>query len=252
MNTIQVLDFQGHGVRTEVRDNKLTFALSDVCSVLGDANPSNVVKRVRESSLHIVEVDTGYGVKPMNFVDERGLIRILQTSRSPLVESFQDWADERVEQLLSGKTVNAAGVVGGEDAIIAQAMGILDARVKAAEHALAIAAPKAQVYDDYMTSDGSHSVAQAAGLLTQSGIVIGQTRLFAFLDNIKWTYKRGKTRQIMQYAREQGLLVYRARTYPDPITGERKTADPQIRVTPKGLEKLRIKLLPPLTEELAA
>lgn len=135
---MQIEIFQGHNVRTEIVNNRLTFCVKDTCDILGDANPTNVAKRVRESSLHIVEVDTGYGIKPMNFVDERGLIRILQTSRSPLAEPFQDWADERVEQLMQGKTINAAGTIPTtDDAIIEQAFGILQNRLNQTQQALA-------------------------------------------------------------------------------------------------------------------
>lgn len=109
---MQIDIFHGHNVRTEVVNENLAFCVKDVCDILGDANPSNVVKRIRERDLHKVEVTDSLG-RPQGtwFTTERGLIRILQTSRSSLAEPFQDWADERVEQLMRGKTVNAAGTV---------------------------------------------------------------------------------------------------------------------------------------------
>ncbi|MFJ3030984.1 phage antirepressor KilAC domain-containing protein [Rothia terrae] len=165
---MQVDVFKGHNVRTEVQNGNLIFALADVCAVLGDANPSNVVKRIRESSLHIVEVDTGYGIKPMNFVDERGLIRVLQTSRSPLVESFQDWADERVEQLLQGKTVNAAGVTTeSEDALVMRAIGILQTRLDEQAKELETARPKAATYDRVLTPEHTFGFRQMCSHLRE-------------------------------------------------------------------------------------
>lgn len=165
---MQVDVFKGQNVRTEVQNGNLIFALADVCAVLGDANPSNVVKRLRESSLHIVEVDTGYGIKPMNFVDERGLIRVLQTSRSPLVESFQDWADERVEQLLQGKTVNAAGVTTeSEDALVMRAIGILQTRLDEQAKELETVRPKAATYDRVLTPEHTFGFRQMCSHLRE-------------------------------------------------------------------------------------
>lgn len=103
--------FQGHNVRTEVKNNEVWFALQDVLDVLGSGRARDVLPRIKESYRDIIAVDTGYGIKQVHFVNERGLIRVFQSSRSPLVEPFQDWADERVEQLMRGKTVNAAGTV---------------------------------------------------------------------------------------------------------------------------------------------
>lgn len=253
---MQVDIFQGHNVRTEVIDEKIYFALADVCAILEIANVGNVKSRLKKSYIRIVDVwsteqNRSY---PTTFVNERGLIRVLQTSRSPLVESFQDWADERVEQLMRGKTVNASGVVPqNEDALILDAMKILSTRVEKLQLENAELKPKAKERDDFMGARGSVSVGDAAKLLTRSGIVTGEKRLFDFLDtDAHWTSKNKLTRKrrIMQSSIERGLLEYKAQSYEHPKTGERIVTDPQIRVTPKGLHKLRELLLPPMDIEL--
>lgn len=249
---MQVDVFKGHNVRTDIQNGNLIFALADVCAVLGDANPSNVVKRIRERDLHKVEATDALGRKQLAwFVNERGLIRVLQTSRSPLVESFQDWADERVEQLLQGKTVNAAGTVPqSEDALILDAMKILSTRVEKLQLENAALKPKAEEWDTFLGARGSFDVRHSAQLLTRAGIEIGQARLFNKLDELKWTSKRWGKRHAMQRVIEQGLIELKATGYTHPKTGEYIAKDPQIRITPKGLHKLRELLLPPMDVEL--
>ena len=202
---MQVDIFQGYNVRTEVVGNKLTFALADVCAVLGDANPSNVVKRVRERDLHKVEViDTLGRTQLANFITEGGLIRVLQTSRSPLVEPFQDWADERIEQLMRGHTVNAAGVVGeSDDALILRAFTTLQTRVAEQAEELQATRPKAAVYDKVLTPEHTFGLrdlskavrdkypvneADVKRLLTQKGIIIPSRRLDVYSDAITKGY----------------------------------------------------------------
>lgn len=239
--------FEGHRVRTAVKGEKVLFALQDVLNVLGAGRARDVLSRLKERDRDIIAVtDSLNRVQETWFVTERGLIRVLQTSRSPLAEAFQDWADERVEQLLQGKTVNATGEL--------SRMDLLKMAMEAEKERLALEArtrelePKAEVYDDFLTSEGSYSVGDAAKVLNRAGISTGQTRLFTYLDSIGWTYYQGGERRIKQTALETGYLTAKAQSYYDNNAGVRKVTTPQVRVTPKGLEKLRALLLPPITE----
>ena len=253
---MQIDIFQGYNVRTEVKNGEVLFNLSDVHRALGVGKPSDTVNRLKESYVDTIDTPTQFGVKPMHYVTERGLIRVLQTSRSPKAGEFQDWADERVEQLMRGHTVNAGGVVAAaksEDALILRAFTTLQTRVAEQAKELEVARPKVAAYEEFMGAKGSVSVGDAAKLLTRSGIVTGEKRLFDFLDcDAHWTSKNKLTRKrrIMQTAVERGLLEYKAQSYEHPRTGERVVTDPQIRVTPKGLHKLRELLLPPMDIEL--
>ncbi len=252
---MQVDIFQGHNVRTEVVNDRLTFCVKDTCEILGDANPSNVVKRIRERDLHKVEVTDSLGRPQATwFTTERGLIRILQTSRSPLAEPFQDWADERVEQLMQGKTVNAAGPV-GEDALIAQAMNILDMRVKRLELENQQMKPLADAYQDFLGATGLISMKRASDLLTEAGVPIGRNSLFKELERLGWIYRESGAWVPMESKKRQGLITAKAQTRPDYasiIPGVRKLADPKIHLTPKGLHRLRELLLPPMQIEQVA
>lgn len=79
-------------VRTAGTEADPLFCLADVCRVLGNANPSQVGARLREGverGLHIVE--TPSGMQQMVFVTERGLYRVILSSRAENAEKFQDW-----------------------------------------------------------------------------------------------------------------------------------------------------------------
>lgn len=251
---MQVDIFQGHNVRTEVKNNEVWFALQDVLDVLGSGRARDVLPRIKESYRDIIAVDTGYGIKQVHFVNERGLIRVFQSSRSPLVEPFQDWADERVEQLMQGKTVNATGPV-GEDALIAQAMNILDMRVKRLELENQQMKPLADAYQDFLGATGLISMKRASDLLTEAGVPIGRNSLFKELERLGWIYRESGAWVPMESKKRQGLITAKAQTRPDYasiIPGVRKLADPKIHLTPKGLHRLRELLLPPMKIEQVA
>lgn len=100
--------------------------------------------------------------------------------------------------------------------------------------------PKVDVFDELLTSEGSYSVDEAAKLLTRAGIPTGQRRLFSTLDDLGWTSKPiGRGRRAYQRAIEYGHLVLKPTTYKHPRSGESMVGAPQIRVTSKGLYKLR-------------
>lgn len=86
---MQVDIFHGHNVRTEVKDGKVWFAIPDVAAVLGIKNSRDVASRPREKDVDIIYTHTNGGQQGINFVNERGLIRILQTSRSPWQNLFR-------------------------------------------------------------------------------------------------------------------------------------------------------------------
>lgn len=106
--------------------------------------------------------------------------------------------------------------------------------------ALEAAAPKAHAWDEFMSADGDYSVNQAAKSLSRrSGTIIGETRLWRWLAEQKWTYRDHSGPRAYQRRVDAGLLVEKPHsTYTDPKTGEVKVRGVQVRVTPKGLERI--------------
>lgn len=90
---------------------------------------------------------------------------------------------------------------------------------------------------------GDYDLRDAAQILSRApGIRIGQNRLADKLREWRWTGENGRPYQPFV---DRGLMFGRARTYEHPKTGLRVTAQrAQLRITPKGLHEIRLRLSP--------
>lgn len=103
--------------------------------------------------------------------------------------------------------------------------------------------PKADAWDAIASAVGDYSVGDAAKMLARAGIPTGPQRLFEQMGEIKWTY-RGEAGKWHAYADrvEKGYLAHRPMFHFHPKSGERVIDPPQLRVTVKGLDRLRLRL----------
>lgn len=224
--TIEI--FKGHNVRIEIKDDKVWFAIADIAKVLGVKNGRELASRPRQKDVDNIDTLTNGGKQKMQFVNERGLIRILQTSRSPLAEPFQDWADERVEQMLHGKTVNAGGVVEeSEDAIILRAINTLQARVEEQKKELEEARPKVEVHDKVLDPGSSLGFRQVASTLRDDYPDLTEPELKRIMREDGLIYKNSVASTAK--AREAGYAID---VVSGTFGGKTKT---QTRWTPEGI-----------------
>lgn len=128
------------------------------------------------------------------------------------------------------------------------ALAVVEAQkvIEESKAQIAVLVPKAEAWDSIVSSAGSWSYNDAAKVLCESGeIQIGEKRLVNRL--VAWGYLyRDHKRRPHTYQRylEQGLFVVKARTYQDQVTGEiRESSAPQVRITGKGLDLIRKRLL---------
>lgn len=130
----------------------------------------------------------------------------------------------------------------GIEAIITAASQAL-ARAKAAESRVEELEPRADAWTALASAEGDYSVGDAAKILARAGIPTGPTRLFNQLRDLKWTY-RGGDGEWRAYAErvEKGYLGEKPQFHHHPGTGARVVDAPQVRVTVKGLERLRQRL----------
>jgi DNA-damage-inducible protein D len=122
--------------------------------------------------------------------------------------------------------------------VASERIASLTARAETAETKVEELTPAAQAWKDIASGAGSFAAREAAQMLCNVGVMIGQNRLLAKLDSLGWTFHQGGQRHIKQGAREQGLLeprIYPPRYKP---SGERLQVAPQIRITGKGLDRL--------------
>jgi phage antirepressor YoqD-like protein len=104
---------------------------------------------------------------------------------------------------------------------------------------LETAAPKARKYDNFLSADGDYDVNETAKVLQRAGIETGEKRLFESLRLIRWIYRdhRGRPRAY-QSALDSGYLREKPQGQYVDDDGQVVLRTPQVRVTPKGIDKL--------------
>lgn len=132
---------------------------------------------------------------------------------------------------------------------------------EATKAVVAVLAPKADAWDDLVSSSGSLSFRDAAKVISaEGGVTISGPKLTQILMDWKWAFRppatpeekeKGKVRSIRAYQTQidAETLTEKAKTYTDQETGEKKLSNnPQTRVTGKGLDRIRIRLIEASTE----
>lgn len=115
--------------------------------------------------------------------------------------------------------------------------------------ALAVAQPKADAWDEIASGDGDYSVADAAKMLQRAGIVTGRDRLFDYMHDLGWVFRQsGRWQADQKRAVDTGRLRHKPQSHRHPETGETVLDSPQVRVTMKGIEQLRVLMLKPVAE----
>lgn len=248
---LQVFNFNGMQLRAKLVQGEPWFIGTDLARLLDYSDTNALTRKLDDDEKISVKLTGISATNPVaTIINESGLYSAVLSSRKPEAKAFKKWVTSEVLPAIrktgsyeTPKTLEQRSL---------ELLGELTARVQEQQLELESARPKVELHDQIMTAEGHLSVSDAGKLLAQAGVNTGPRKLFADLDALGWTFVRGGKRQIYENIRRQKLLDYKAQSYFDQNRGERVIAEPQIRVTPKGLEKLRIKLLPPLSEELAA
>lgn len=110
--------------------------------------------------------------------------------------------------------------------------------------------PKAEAWDELATADGDYPVSEASKMLARAGIITGPQRLFDQLEQLGWIFRNGHG--VWEPYSEivgRGYMALKPQSHPHPRTGERIIDPPQVRLTVKGIDRLRVRLH---TSEVAA
>jgi len=129
------------------------------------------------------------------------------------------------------------------------ALAVIEAQAMLAQKDAVIAelTPKADAWEGLASGNGTYSVGDAAKMLNQVGIETGRDRLFEYLHEIGWVFRQsGRWQASQKKAVDTGRLFHKPQSHEHPETGERVIDAPQVRVTMKGLNELRTRLLPPI------
>lgn len=243
--------FENQQVRVVDIDGNPWFVLADICSVLNLNNPSQVASRLDEDALITNEVIDSLGrTQQARMVNEPGLYEVIVTSRSPRAKPFKRWVFEEVlPQIRKTGSYNTPALT--DDQIVHQALQITSRKIQELENRVTELEPKAARFDDWLGAEGDYTFTQAAKILGRDHLVdIGGRRLIDLLTDWGWVYRvsgNGRPKNkgpILPYQAqiETGRLTVRARTFADQYTGEMRAAEPQTRVTPKGVHDIAARL----------
>jgi len=182
------LSFDGHRVRMVGTPEAPLWVAKDACYVLGLRGSSNVARDIPDHEKGIVNLTTPGGPQPYLCVKEAGLYRLISRSRKPSAQRFQAWLFGEVLPSIrkhgcfpppSGPALPAVNL---RDLHQLAAIALqLTEIVTEKDAIIATLAPKAEVYDECMSSADLLTVAQVANILARPGRPLGEVRLFRFL-----------------------------------------------------------------------
>lgn len=177
MNDIQIFNSPKFGeIRTAGTSENPMFCLADVCRCLG-LSAKGVNQRLGDEVISNYPIQDSLGrTQQALFVNEDGLYDVILDSRKPEAKLFRKWVTSEV--LPSIRKHGAYATATTIDNIIANpenGIKLLQALQQEREEKeqlrlvaekqqaeLRASAPKVRVYDDYISSEGSHTTTQIA------------------------------------------------------------------------------------------
>jgi len=247
--------FHGQAIRVVLDEHgEPWFVAKDVTAVLGITNGRDALSRVDSDGVGTADVIDSLGrTQAASTVNEGGLYELIFQSRRPEAREFRRWVTTEVLP-----SIRRTGHYGPADVAqitrsdLARWVIEAEARAEKAEAAVAILEPPARAWQTLAEATGDYSLRDAAQILDRDeSIKTGQNRLAQYLRQIGWLDKTGTPYQRVV---EVGYVRSRARTYRHHRTGEEMVAEPQVRITGKGLSWLHKHLggTEPLDAELPA
>lgn len=250
--------FAGVELRHVIIDGEPWFVLADIVAALGLArSASAVVDRLDDDVRQTYPIRDRLGrTQRATVVSEPGVLEVIIRSDAPEARAFRRWLTHEV--IPSIRRTGRYAVAPAAPALpqsYAEALRELAASVEQRE---ALAAevgtltPRAEAWDELASGEGDYSVADAAKMLARAGIVTGPTRLFRELAARRWIFRggEGKWRAYADKV-DAGYLAERPQSHRHPDTDAVVVDPPQVRITLRGVERLRV-LLGVITEEAAS
>jgi prophage antirepressor-like protein len=241
MSALEVFQYTDRQVRTVAVDGEVWFVLADICGVLGIANAGNVAARLDEADIRQTDIRSGGQNRSVTIVSESGMYEVVIRSDKPEARQFRLWVTHEVVPSIRR---TGAYAVETPEQLMARAVVQAQEIIARKDEQIAVLAPRAEAWDEIADAGTDYAVRDVAPMLSRAGITTGPQRLFDSLRDLGWIY-RGEKQRWTPYARavDSGYLKVRAMPpYRDRDTGDLVPAAPQVRVTPRGVERLRVVL----------
>lgn len=263
MTAVVPFDFDGHVVRGGADDDGSPWIVAgDVARALGHRDAEKMTRSLDADETGTRLVGTPGGPQEMTVLTEAGVYaailtrqtgRIANPEAREAVARFKRWVTHDVLPAIRRTGGYGAGSAALDVTSPQQLLALLEAGATAARQLVSARqeidalVPRAIIADTLLTADGDQSVADTAKeLASRAGVDIGRDRLFDLLEDLGWIYKEKGDGRWHAYQRSvaRGLVAVKPQTRVHPETGERIVAAPQVRVTPKGLQRLLAELAP--------
>lgn len=237
----QRFEFAGRVVRTIVVHGEVWFVAADVATVLGYSASSAMTRSVEEDEKGVQIVHTPGGAQEVVVLSEPGLYSAIMRSRVDAARAFKRWVTHEV--LPSIRRGGSYVAPESPEQLIARALVQAQDIIERKDQHIAALTPRAEAWDELASAEGDYAVGDAAKMLARAGVVTGPQRLFSQLAELHWTF-RGSDRKWRAYAAavDAGYLTERPQSHHHPRTGEVVVDAPQVRITIRGLERLRVRL----------
>ena len=241
MSALEVFDYADRQVRTVAVDGEVWFVLADICGVLGVTNVGNVAARLDDADIRQTDISSGGQRRAVTIVSESGMYEVVIRSDKPEARRFRWWVTHEVIPAIRRTGTYA---VETPEQLMARAVMQAQEIIARKDEQIAALAPMAEAWEEIADAGTDYAVRDAAPMLSRAGIETGPQRLFEKLRELGWIY-RGEKGRWTPYARavDAGYLKVRAMPpHRDRDTGDLVPSAPQVRITPKGIERLRVRL----------
>jgi len=249
MSLMGVVSIFTHGIQsmhTTIIDGEPWFVASDVATILELGNVRSSLALLDEDEKGVHTVDTLGGPQSMTVISESGLYSLVLRSRKPEAKEFKRWITREVIPAIrkTGTYSTPAAIPAlTDDQVVQKAFNILVAKTAELEAKVTALAPSAEAWDELASATGDYSVGESSKILARAGVETGPNRLFAQLADLNWIFRDGHyVWTAYASAVDSGYVTLKPASHPHPRTGERIVDPPQVRITVKGLDRLRVRL----------
>lgn len=228
-------------LRVDIRDGEAWFIAADVAFLLGYSEASAMTRTLDDDEKGLQIVQTVGGAQRVAVISEAGLFSAILRSRVPGAKAFKRWVTHEV--LPSIRRTGAYVVPESPEQLMARAVLQAQELIARKDEQIAVLAPRAEAWDELASAEGDYEVGDAAKILARAGVEIGRQRLFTQLADLGWIYRGAQGKwKARQSAVDSGWLAEKPQSHHHPRSGEVVLDPPQVRVTVRGIERLRVRL----------
>ena len=179
---------------------------TDVAQRLGYANPQKAIRdHVDDEDKTLNDSFTVNGTIPV-LINESGLYSLILQSKLPRAREFKRWVTSEVlPQIRRTGGYIPLAAEDDEKTILAKAVRILNRTLEQKDELLEAQRPKVDFANAVTTGDGCILMSELAKLLTRNGYPTGRTRLFRWMRENGYIFKRS-TEPIQKWV-EAGLFA---------------------------------------------